>query len=243
MWKTIFICLALWPCTLFGAVWNTTDFAGTNILNKTNTSGVATALGLVTNGAPINATTVYGTLSNNITGNAATATHLSSGDTQTNTTIMGATVTGNVNPTNAVLTNNISGNSSTASAVNPTNFNSQFTALGGVTNRQSADLVVTNAGVSTTVRSNSVTTGTFIGSAGGLTNVGTSGRAQLVDGTNRISTTAIQLNSIVLLTYFSIDGTSASPFYRTNDIAAGSAFTVRSGVTGDTNSINWFIVP
>ena len=60
--------------------------------------------------------------------NAVTATHLLSGDKQTNTTIVDATVTGNVNPTNAVLTNNISGSAASATTAGTTAF---FATNGG----------------------------------------------------------------------------------------------------------------
>jgi len=79
--------------------------------------------------------------------------------------------------------------------------------------------------------------------AAGVTNVGTAGQVTLVDGTNLVATTAITPTAVVLLTYVSRNGNSASPYYRTNEINSGVNFTIRTGVTGDTNKVNWFIVP
>lgn len=71
----------------------------------------------------------------------------------------------------------------------------------------------------------------------------TSGRATLTSGTNLVSTSLVTTNSIIMLTYVSLDGSSSSIYYKPSEITNNASFTIRSTSSIDTNQVNWNILP
>jgi len=86
--------------------------------------------------------------------------------------------------------------------------------------------------------------GVIHGDGRGLTNlpnsVIASGTATLAHGTNRVLTAAAHPTNRFSLTYRSLDGNASSLAFR--NIEEHAAFTIVSGLTSDTNQVDWIII-
>jgi hypothetical protein len=69
----------------------------------------------------------------------------------------------------------------------------------------------------------------------------TQGTATLVAGTVTVATTSVAANSVILLTYNTLD--TPAPYVEVSAIAAGTSFTITASVNTDVSTINWFIFP
>jgi hypothetical protein len=67
-----------------------------------------------------------------------------------------------------------------------------------------------------------------------------SGLATLAGGTVTVPTTSASATNPILLTYFSLDGSSATISY--GNVVPGTSFTINSSNSGDTNMVAWAIL-
>jgi len=75
-----------------------------------------------------------------------------------------------------------------------------------------------------------------------LTNL-TQGTSTLVAGTITVSTTSVAANSVILITYNTLNAPGTYIEARTGDIVAGTSFQIRSQSGADISTVDWAIFP